>query len=180
AISRGDVLVAVGSIIGGAARNPFTFLQHVGSVGRNVVDIRGGETKFAPEPKDRRFVDRAWLLSPVYRRLMQGWLAFQSEMHDFIKSLDLDPVAHGRAMLVADIMIDALAPTNSLPGNPSAVKLAVDTGGLSLVQGLRHALDDLRNNHGMPSQVDKTPFKVGENLATTEGAVVYRTEMLEL
>lgn len=179
-ISREDVLAAIGSIIGGAARNPFTFMQHVGSFGRNVVDILGGETKFAPEPKDRRFVDRAWLLSPVYRRLMQGWLAFQSEMHDFIKSLDLDPVEHGRAMLVADIMIDALAPTNSLPGNPSAVKLAVDTGGLSLVQGLRHALDDLRNNHGMPSQVDKTPFKVGENLATTEGAVVYRTEMLEL
>lgn len=179
-ISREDVLAAIGSIIGGAARNPFTFMQHVGSFGRNVVDILGGETKFAPEPKDRRFVDRAWLLSPVYRRLMQGWLAFQSEMHDFIKSLDLDPVEHGRAMLVADIMIDALAPTNSLPGNPSAVKLAVDTGGLSLVQGLRHALDDLRNNHGMPSQVDKTPFKVGENLATTEGAVAYRTEMLEL
>lgn len=179
-ISREDVLAAIGSIIGGAARNPFTFMQHVGSFGRNVVDILGGEAKFAPEPKDRRFVDRAWQLSPVYRRLMQGWLAFQSEMHDFIKSLDLDPIEHGRAMLVADIMIDALAPTNSLPGNPSAVKLAVDTGGLSLVQGLRHALDDLRNNHGMPSQVDKTPFKVGENLATTEGAVVYRTEMLEL
>lgn len=179
-ISREDVLAAIGSIIGGAARNPFTFMQHIGSFGRNVVDILGGEAKFAPEPKDRRFVDRAWQLSPVYRRLMQGWLAFQSEMHGFIKSLDLDPIEHGRAMLVADIMIDALAPTNSLPGNPSAVKLAVDTGGLSLVQGLRHALDDLRNNHGMPSQVDKTPFKVGENLATTEGAVVYRTEMLEL
>lgn len=179
-ISREDVLAAIGSIVGGAARNPFTFMQHIGSFGRNVVDILGGEAKFAPEPKDRRFVDRAWQLSPVYSRVMQGWLAFRSEMHGFIRSLDLDPVEHGRAMLVADIMIDALAPTNSLPGNPSAVKLAVDTGGLSLVQGLRHALDDLRNNHGMPSQVDKTPFKVGENIATTEGAVVYRTEMLEL
>src|SRR5690606_31774126 len=64
-ISREDVLAAIGSIIGGAARNPFTFMQHVGSFGRNVVDILGGEAKFAPEPKDRRFVDRAWLLSPV-------------------------------------------------------------------------------------------------------------------
>ena len=111
---------------------------------------------------------------------MQGWLAFRTEMHGFIQSLELDPIEHGRAMLVADIMIDAVAPTNTFVGNPSAVKLALDTGGASLVQGLRHALDDLRNNHGMPSQVDKTPFKVGENLATTEGSVVYRTEMLEL
>jgi polyhydroxyalkanoate synthase len=179
-ISREDVMSAIGAIVGGAARNPFTFMQHIGSFGRNVVDIIGGQQKFAPEPKDRRFTDRAWQLSPVYSRMMQGWLAFRSEMHDFIKSLELDPIEHGRAMLVADIMIDAVAPTNSLVGNPSAVKLAVDTGGLSLVQGLRHALDDLRHNHGMPSQVDKTPFKVGENLATTEGAVVYRNEMLEL
>lgn len=179
-ISREDVMSAIGAIVGGAARNPFTFMQHIGSFGRNVVDIIGGQQKFAPEPKDRRFVDRAWQLSPVYSRMMQGWLAFRSEMHEFIKSLELDPVEHGRAMLVADIMIDAVAPTNSFVGNPSAVKLAVDTGGLSLVQGLRHALDDLRHNHGMPSQVDKAPFKVGENLATTEGAVVYRNEMLEL
>lgn len=179
-ISREDVMSAIGAIVGGAARNPFTFMQHIGSFGRNVVDIIGGQQKFSPEPKDRRFTDRAWQLSPVYSRMMQGWLAFRTEMHDFIKSLELDPIEHGRAMLVADIMIDAVAPTNSLVGNPSAVKLAVDTGGLSLVQGLRHALDDLRHNHGMPSQVDKTPFKVGENLATTEGAVVYRNEMLEL
>ncbi|PKQ05735.1 MAG: class II poly(R)-hydroxyalkanoic acid synthase, partial [Alphaproteobacteria bacterium HGW-Alphaproteobacteria-11] len=148
--------------------------------GREIVDIVAGGDKFAPQPKDRRFVDQAWQKSPVYRRLMQGWLAFQSEVHGFIRSLDLDPVEHGRAMLVADIMIDAVAPTNTLVGNPSAVKLALDTGGTSLVQGFRNAIDDLRNNHGMPSQVDKTPFKVGGNLATTEGAVVYRTEMLEL
>ncbi|MDO8838308.1 MAG: alpha/beta fold hydrolase [Parvibaculum sp.] len=179
-ISREDVFAAIGSILGGAARQPFTVMQHIGSFGRNVVDIVAGEGKFAPQPKDRRFVDQAWQKSPVYRRMMQGWLAFQTEVHGFIRSLDLDPVEHGRAMLVADIMIDAVAPTNTLVGNPSAVKLALDTGGSSLVQGFRNAIDDLRNNHGMPSQVDKSPFKVGGNLATTEGAVVYRTEMLEL
>jgi len=40
--------------------------------------------------------------------------------------------------------------------------------------------DDLRNNGGMPSQVDGRPFKVGENLATSKGAVVYKSEMLEI
>tara|TARA_R110000868_G_scaffold56546_6_gene175005 strand:- start:2796 stop:4493 length:1698 start_codon:yes stop_codon:yes gene_type:complete len=179
-ISREDVLSALGSILGGAIRQPFTFMQHLGSFGRNVVDIVGGETRFAPEPKDRRFTDSAWTTSPVYRRVMQSWLAFQTEVHGFIGSLNLDSVEHRRAMIIADILIDAAAPTNTLIGNPSAVKLALDTGGASLVQGARNALDDLRNNNGMPSQVDKTPFKVGVNLASTEGSVVYRTEMLEL
>ncbi len=179
-ISREDVLAALGSILGGAIRQPFTLMQHLGSFGRNVVDIVGGETRFAPEPKDRRFTDSAWTTSPVYRRVMQSWLAFQTEVHGFISSLNLDSVEHRRAMIIADILIDAAAPTNTLIGNPSAVKLALDTGGASLVQGARNAFDDLRNNNGMPSQVDKTPFKVGVNLASTEGAVVYRTEMLEL
>ena len=32
----------------------------------------------------------------------------------------------------------------------------------------------------MPSQVNKTAFEIGRNLATTQGAVVFRNEVLEL
>ena len=32
----------------------------------------------------------------------------------------------------------------------------------------------------MPSQVDAKPFQVGKNIATTPGAVVFRTEVFEL
>ena len=46
--------------------------------------------------------------------------------------------------------------------------------------GIGNFLDDLVNNGGMPSQVDKRPFKVGENLATTPGAVVFRSELCEI
>ena len=179
-ISREDVLAAVVSIVGGAARQPFTFMQHVGSFGRKVIDIVGGEAKFAPEPKDRRFTDAAFQKSPFYSRVMQSWLAFQIEVHDFIGTLGLDPIEHRRAMLVADILVDALAPTNTFVGNPSAVKLALDTGGASLVQGVKNFVDDMKNNNGMPSQVDKSPFSVGGNLATTEGKIIFRNEMLEL
>jgi polyhydroxyalkanoate synthase subunit PhaC len=48
------------------------------------------------------------------------------------------------------------------------------------MRGLRHLLDDLRHNDGMPRQVDTSVFKVGENLAVTPGAVVFRNEVLEL
>ncbi|MCV5372726.1 class I poly(R)-hydroxyalkanoic acid synthase, partial [Escherichia coli] len=36
------------------------------------------------------------------------------------------------------------------------------------------------HNGGMPSQVNKTAFEIGRNLATTQGAVVFRNEVLEL
>src|ERR1700730_3143601 len=78
------------------------------------------------------------------------------------------------------LLTEALAPTNTLGGNPAALKRAFETGGASLTAGLRNFLDDLWNNGGLPSQVDKRPFRVGENIASTLGAVVHRSEMCEI
>jgi poly(3-hydroxyalkanoate) synthetase len=39
---------------------------------------------------------------------------------------------------------------------------------------------DLAVNGGMPSMVDRSAFRVGRNLAVSPGAVVFRSEALEL
>src|SRR5262249_6326689 len=80
---------------------------------------------------------------------------------------------------VLSLVSDALAPSNGVM-NPSDLKRAVDTGGLSVVHGLSHLVHDAIHNGGLPSTVDKKAFQVGENLAQTPGAVVYRNEMFEL
>jgi polyhydroxyalkanoate synthase len=41
-------------------------------------------------------------------------------------------------------------------------------------------LEDIARNGGLPAQVDKKGFRVGENLAASPGAVVFRNDMLEL
>jgi polyhydroxyalkanoate synthase len=78
------------------------------------------------------------------------------------------------------LVTDALAPTNTLAGNPVALRKAVESGGASVVAGMRNMLADTLGNKGMPSQVDKRAFRVGGNLATSAGAVVFRNEVLEL
>ena len=67
-----------------------------------------------------------------------------------------------------------------LPTNPAALKRAFETGGRSVVDGLRNFTDDMINNGGYPRQVDTTPFKVGGNLAVTPAKVVYRNHLIEL
>ena len=85
-----------------------------------------------------------------------------------------------RARFIVSLVVDAAAPTNTLPGNPAAVKKALETGGASLLRGLENFAGDLARNGGLPAQVDARQFAVGRNLATTPGDVVYRSPVMEL
>jgi polyhydroxyalkanoate synthase len=77
-------------------------------------------------------------------------------------------------------LTSALAPTNTVPGNPAALKRAFDTSGASLGRGARNFLHDVRHNGGMPRQTDRSAFVVGEDLAVTPGQVIDRDEVAEL
>jgi poly(3-hydroxyalkanoate) synthetase len=81
---------------------------------------------------------------------------------------------------VVSLLTDALAPTNTLLGNPAALKRVIDSGGASLLEGFKNLLADLTANRGMPAQVDTTAFQLGKNLALSPGAVVFRNDVLEL
>jgi polyhydroxyalkanoate synthase len=171
---------AAGLVLTEIIRQPTLFAKHGGSFLKDTADILTGKSKLAAEAKDKRFQHEVWGKSPIYKRGMQGWLAFRKNLKEWASDLDLDDQDRTRANFILDIFADAMAPTNTLLGNPLALKTAWDTKGQSLLKGMKNLYGDLRNNGGLPSQVDKRPFKVGENLATTEGNVVYRTEMMEL
>ncbi|MCB2111858.1 MAG: class I poly(R)-hydroxyalkanoic acid synthase, partial [Rhodobacteraceae bacterium] len=57
-----------------------------------------------------------------------------------------------------------------------------ETGGQSVLEGLRLARADVKKGGGKLyiSQTDETPFKLGENIATAEGQVVFRNDLIEL
>src|SRR5262249_24062382 len=74
-------------------------------------------------------------------------------------------------------VLDAIAPSNFPLTNPAVVKQIVDEGGANLLRGARNFASDFPH---LPSTVDTTPFAVGENLATTPGHVVLRTDVFEL
>jgi len=139
-----------------------------------------GRTTHEPVTGDKRFSDPAWTSHPVYRRLGQAYLALEQAMRDAVEDADVDWQTRERARFAVGILASALAPTNTLAGNPTALKHAFDTGGLSLVRGGRNLLSDLRHNKGMPRQVDSAPFRVGENVGATPGQVVYRNELVEI
>ncbi|MEC7818763.1 MAG: alpha/beta fold hydrolase [Pseudomonadota bacterium] len=179
-LTREDIFGAVAVLLRETASDPQRLMKHSQAMGGDMIKIMTGKSDLAPDPKDKRFMDPAWQYNPFMRAGMQYYLAVQKGMANWLDDLELDELEKDRARFVSTIIIDSLSPTNTLIGNPSAQKMAITSGGLSLIKGLKNAYDDLVNNKGMVSQVDKKPFKLGENVATSKGAVVLRTEMMEL
>ncbi len=139
-----------------------------------------GSGGISPAKGDRRFDDPAYTQNPLYFLLAQQYLLGSTLLTDLVAAADLEPEQDGKARFAAQFLADALAPTNTLLGNPAAVREAFNTGGLSLLRGAKNMLDDLRHNSGWPAQVDSSEFEVGVNLAATPGAVVYRNDLIEL
>ncbi|WP_374279784.1 PHA/PHB synthase family protein [Novosphingobium sp.] len=179
-LAREDFVGAVALLLRETATDPKRSLRHMQAFGEDVVKILSGKSELAPEPKDKRFMDPAWRYNPFFRAGAQYYLAIQKGMKNWLEELELDELERDRANFIANIIIDGLAPTNTLIGNPTAQKRLIDSGGLSLIKGLKNAYNDMVHNKGMVSQVDSKPFKLGENVATSKGSVVYRDAMFEL
>jgi polyhydroxyalkanoate synthase len=179
-LAREDMMGAVAALLRETAMRPDMTMKHVQSFNDDVVKIMTGKSDLAPAPKDKRFADAAWSYNPFYRAGVQYYLAMQKTTQNWIEDLEFDELEKNRARFVSAMILDALSPTNTLAGNPSAIKKAIDSGGLSLMKGLKNAYNDIVHNDAIVSQVDKRPFKIGENIATTAGKVVWRTPMMEL
>ena len=179
-LRRSDFVKSLGVLVKTAAKQPKPFAKHLGQYGKELIEIARGDSELEPDRRDRRFKDETWSKNPLYKRGLQSWLAMRNELKGWIEDSGATEPDKIRANFMLDIIIDSLAPTNTLLGNPAAMKKLYETGGTSVLRGMKNAYNDLRNNGGMPSQVDERPFKVGENVATSKGAVVYKDEMLEL
>ncbi|MEL6323105.1 MAG: alpha/beta fold hydrolase [Pseudomonadota bacterium] len=178
--NREELVGAVAMMLRRTGTSPVATAKLAGRMTKENVEILLGRSKRTPDPKDRRFKDPAWAHNPFYKRGLQVYLAMQDNLDQWVGDLKLGELEYARAKFVLGMITDAISPTNSLAGNPMAQKRVIDSGGMSLIKGLKNAYDDLTKNGGMPSQVDSRPFKVGENLATTPGEVVWKNDILEL
>ena len=148
------------------------------AAGRSVGRSTAGPA--APAAGDKRFTDLAYAENPLYFLLVQQYLLTQRLVDELLDAAGLEAGKEVKARFAARFLLDALAPTNTLLGNPAALRQFFDTGGKSVLRGARNMLHDIRHNHGWPSQVDDSGFEVGVNMAATPGSVVYRSELIEL
>ncbi len=140
----------------------------------------------APEdhtPDDKRFTNPLWKSHPYFNYIKQQYLMSSQAIEKAIAELDtMEPRDKRRLEYFGRQIIDMMAPTNFLGTNPDALMKAVETEGESLVKGLENLVRDIEANKGelLVTLADREAFKVGGNLGTAEGAVVFRNRLFEL
>lgn len=162
------------------ATRPRTTMRRARDLGTETARIALGTSVISAERRDRRFTDDAWTDNPFLRRTLQLYLATGRTAQQLIDDAELGSRDDKRTRFLVDNLVEALSPSNLPLVNPASAKAAIDTGGLSLVNGARQLAQDMVAAPRIPEMVDRSGFTVGENIACTPGKVVLRTEVLEL
>lgn len=173
-----DLTASLAQFCTAALTQPAKAVTHVLAAGEDVINSLGRKVEVGSA--DKRFRDPVWTSNPGYKLLMDSYLAWSGSVTKWLDSLDVPARDKLRAKFVSSLVTDALAPTNSLLSNPTAVKATLDRGGKNLLAGVRSFLQDMITNNGLPSMVDKSKFALGRNLGLSPGKVVYAEDHLEL
>ncbi len=180
-------------MMGALAADPGTVMQRqfnlwgdyaklMSSMGRRMA----GETvkpAIEPEPGDKRFAHAAWRENPMLDFVKQSYLTYAKWLKSTVHQLDgMDEHEKKKAEFYTQQFIDAIAPTNFPVLNPEVVEATIESKGENLLKGMKNYLDDLDRGDGSLSirQADLDHFKLGVNVATTPGKVVYQNEIMQV
>ena len=135
------------------------------------------------DPRDKRFADPAWKQNEVFDFIKQSYLLSSRYITDVVTHVDgLPPKTAQKIDFYARQFVNALSPSNFVLTNPEVLRKTAESGGENLVRGLNNLLSDLESGHGKLriKMTDTDAFKVGENIAVSEGQVIYQNDLMQL
>lgn len=138
------------------------------------------ETCITPLPQDKRFKDEAWQQWP-FNMISQGFLLNQQWWQNATTGVAGVTRQHEDVVtFVTRQILDVFSPSNFALTNPEVLAKTASEGGMNLVRGWQNFLEDATRANSGEKPVGLEDFKVGENLATSPGKVVYRNRLIEL
>ena len=159
--------------------------DYMGLWERTATRMLGGESKpvVAPAAGDKRFKDKDWEENQVFDFIKQSYLLTANWMQDTVAKVngDLDEKTQKRIAFYTKQFADMIAPTNFVLTNPEVLRTTMQSNGENLVKGLNNLLEDIDSDSGQLSiRQSADAFRIGENIATAPGKVVFRNALIEL
>ena len=136
-----------------------------------------------PTAEDRRFRDKAWTDNTLFDFIKQSYLLTARWLQSAVKDVDsIDERTARKVDFYTRQFVDAIAPSNFLMTNPEVLRATIESRGENLLNGLKNLLEDLERGKGRLAikMTDMEAFRVGENIATTSGKVIYQNDLMQL
>lgn len=132
---------------------------------------------------DKRFASDEWVKNPFFNFMSQHYILASEHINSLLEHMDYgDKKVARKIQFFTRQYLDALSPANFLQTNPELLAETIQSHGKNLLLGLQNLLTDIEagSSRLVIRMTDMDAFKVGENLATTPGYVIYRNDMMEL
>ena len=188
-----DMAKTFGAVMENLTADPEKLVMAQTALTRDFVNLWAGTLKklggeavepiATPDPSDRRFKDPEWNSNPVFDFIKQAYLITTRWAEDIVhKTNGVDDHTRHKAEFYLRQLSSALAPSNFVVTNPELIRETVKQNGDNLVRGMKMLAEDIEAGNGRLKlrQSDDSKFKVGENMATTPGKVVFRNDLFEL
>ena len=136
-----------------------------------------------PDADDKRFADPEWRESPMYDFIAQAYKLTTDWANDMVRgAASVDPHTRHKAEFLVRQISGAVSPSNFVATNPKLLAETLSQNGENLVRGMGLLAEDLQAGRGQLKmrQSDNSKFKLGVNMATTPGKVVFRNDLIEL
>jgi polyhydroxyalkanoate synthase len=143
----------------------------------------GSPPVIEPAKGDKRFRNQAWEENPAFDFIKQSYLLSARVLQRTVKEVEgLDDKTARKVDFYTRQFVDAMAPSNFVMTNPEVLQATIESGGDNLIRGLENMLSDLERGKGQLNvrMTDLNAFKIGENLATTPGKVIFQNDLMQL
>lgn len=146
--------------------------------------ISGKKTRPVAEPatRDGRFADAEWSSNPFFDALKQAYLLTANWAEEMVEDAEIDAHTKHKAEFYVRQIASAVSPSNFVLTNPELLRTTLASNGENLVRGMKMLAEDIEAGGGdlKIRQTDASKFRVGENLASTPGKVVFQNELMQL
>jgi polyhydroxyalkanoate synthase subunit PhaC len=188
-----DAVKTIGQVAEYWLADPQRALEAQSSLMKGYLDVWAGSVKrlagekadpaATPETKDGRFSDPDWSDNPFFDALKQSYLVTTAWAERMVREAEgIDEHTRHKAGFYVRQIANAVSPSNFVLTNPSLLRETFSSNADNLVRGFKMLAEDIEAGGGelRIRQTDPSRFKVGGNLATTPGKVIFENELMQL
>ncbi|AIW16416.1 class I poly(R)-hydroxyalkanoic acid synthase [Vibrio tubiashii] len=150
---------------------------------QNVALTANTEEIVKAEKGDKRFAHEEWQNDIFFNFIKQSYLLFSKTYLETIESIEgLDEKSKERISFFSRQAINAMSPSNYIATNPELLKLTLEQNGENLLAGLEQLKEDVESSADILKirMTNNNAFRIGEDIANTQGDVVFQNELFEL